>query len=94
MTSTVSKTANTNTNSNSNSNANDVEELALPHERDETASTAVATEPDPVIQQAKRDLDAGLVDTDMYAAAGLDAARRKKMVPGPGGVPPAGRADT
>ena len=91
MTSTVSKTANTNTNS--NSNANDVEELALPHERDETASTAVATEPDPVIQQAKRDLDAGLVDTDMYAAAGLDAARRKKMVPGPGGVPPAGRAD-
>ena len=92
MTSTVSKTANTNTNS--NSNANDVEELALPHERDETASTAVATEPDPVIQQAKRDLDAGLVDTDMYAAAGLDAARRKKMVPGPGGVPPAGRADT
>ena len=92
MTSTVSKTANTNTNS--NSNANHVEELALPHERDETASTAVATEPDPVIQQAKRDLDAGLVDTDMYAAAGLDAARRKKMVPGPGGVPPAGRADT
>ena len=92
MTSTVSKTANTNTNS--NSKANHVEELALPHERDETASTAVATEPDPVIQQAKRDLDAGLVDTDMYAAAGLDAARRKKMVPGPGGVPPAGRADT
>ena len=92
MTSTVSKTANTNTNS--NSNANHVEELALPHERDETASTAVATEPDPVIQQAKRDLDAGLVDTDMYAAAGLDAARRKKMVPGPGGVTPAGRADT
>ena len=92
MTSTVSKTANTNTNS--NSNANDVEELALPHERDETASTAVATEPDPVIQQAKRDLDAGLVDTDMYAAAGLDAARRKKMVPGPGGVPPAERAGT
>ena len=88
MTSTVSKAANT------NSNANDVEELALPHERDETASTAVATEPDPVIQQAKRDLDAGLVDTDMYAAAGLDAARRKKMVPGPGGVPPAERADT
>lgn len=92
MTSTVSKT--TNTNINTDTDTKDVEELALPHERDETASTAVATEPDPVIQQAKRDLDAGLVDTDMYAMAGLDAAKRKEMVPGPGGVPPAGRADT
>lgn len=70
------------------------EDLPLPHERDESAATAVATEPDPVMQQAKKDLDAGMVDTDMRATPGLDAARRKEMVPGPGGVPPAGRGDT
>lgn len=61
--------------------------LALPHERDESApSTAVA--PDPVMLQAKRDIDAGLVDTDMHATPGLDAALRARLVPGPGGKPP------
>lgn len=61
--------------------------LALPHERDEsTQSTAAA--PDAVIAQAKRDIDAGLVDTDMRATPGLDAERRAKLVPGPGGKPP------
>jgi hypothetical protein len=49
----------------------------------------VAVAPDPVIQQAKRDIDAGLVDTDMHATPGLDAARRARLVPGPGGKPPA-----
>lgn len=63
------------------------EDLPLPHERDESA-TSVAEAPDPVIQQAKRDIDAGLVDTDMHATPGLDAVRRKQMVPGPGGQPP------
>lgn len=66
-------------------------ELALPHERDETAAF---TNPDvdPVMAQAKRDIDAGLVDTDMRATPGLDAALRAKLVPGPGGKPPtAGR---
>jgi hypothetical protein len=42
-----------------------------------------------VIAQAKRDLDAGLVDTDMRATPGLDAEQREKLVPGPGGKPPA-----
>lgn len=70
------------------------EDLPLPHERDESAATAVGKAPDPVIQQAKRDLDAGMVDTDMHATPGLDAARRKEMVPGPGGTPPAARGDT
>jgi len=61
--------------------------LLLPHERDEThRSTAV--EPDPVMAQAKRDLDAGQVDTDMRGTPGLDAALRGKLVPGPGGKPP------
>lgn len=64
--------------------------LALPHERDESGPAA-AVEPDPVIAQAKRDIDAGLVDTDMRATPGLDAALRAKLVPGPGGKPPQGR---
>ena len=62
--------------------------LALPHERDESVN-ATAVELDPVIVQAQRDIDAGLVDTDMHATPGLDAARRAKLVPGPGGQPPA-----
>jgi hypothetical protein len=64
--------------------------LALPHERDES-SGAVAVEVDPVMAQAQRDIDAGLVDTDMRATPGLDAQRRAELVPGPGGQPPAGK---
>jgi hypothetical protein len=61
--------------------------LELPHERDESTDSA-AVAPDPVMTQAKRDLDAGLVDTDMRATPGLDARRRSRLVPGPGGKPP------
>lgn len=61
--------------------------LALPHERDESHN-ATADAPDPVIAQAKRDIDAGMVDTDMRATPGLDAKRRASLVPGPGGKPP------
>jgi len=43
----------------------------------------VASQPDPVIRQAKRDIDAGLVDTDMRQTPGLDAERRKQLVPTP-----------
>lgn len=63
-----------------------VKSLALPHERDE--SSDVAAEPDPVMVQAKRDIDAGMVDTDMRATPGLDAEQRARLVPGPGGKPP------
>ena len=64
--------------------------LRLPHERDESTD-AVAAAPDPVMAQAKRDIDAGLVDTDMRATPGLDAALRARLVPGPGGkTPPSG----
>ncbi len=62
-----------------------VEGLALPHERDQSTATA-ATAPDPVIEQAKRDIDAGLVDTDMRATPGLDAKQRAKLVPGSSGT--------
>lgn len=58
----------------------------LPQERDGSVN-ATAVEPDPIIVQAKRDIDAGLVDTDMRATPGLDAARRTLLVPGPGGQP-------
>lgn len=66
-------------------------ELALPHERDES-TRSTAAQPDPVMVQAKRDLDAGLVDTDMRASPGLDNERRAALVPGPGGKPPASRS--
>ena len=62
-------------------------ELPLPHERDQSPGS-VAGPPDPMIEQAKRDIDAGMVDTDMRATPGLDAQRRAKLVPGPGGQPP------
>ena len=65
--------------------------LSLPHERDESGEASAAA-PDPVMAQAKRDLDAGLVDTDMRATPGLDAKRRATLVPGPGGKTPASRA--
>lgn len=61
--------------------------LPLPHERD-LSIDATAQTPDPQMVQAKRDLDAGLVDTDMRATPGLDAKRRARLVPGPGGQPP------
>lgn len=61
--------------------------LALPHERDESPD-APATSPDPVIAQAKRDLDAGMVDTDMHATPGLDAKQRSRLVTGAGGKTP------
>ena len=56
----------------------------LPHERDQSEGE-VASQPDPKIKQAKKDLDAGLVDTDMHATPGLDAERRKKLLRSPGG---------
>ena len=64
--------------------------LALPHERDESTDTT-AEAPDPLMVQAKRDIDAGLVDTDMHATPGLDAQLRARLVPGPSGkTPPSG----
>ncbi len=60
--------------------------LALPHDRDEAASQQ-GQPLDARIVQAKRDLDAGQVDTDMRATPGLDAKRRETLVPGPGGKP-------
>lgn len=56
----------------------------LPHERDEFVGEAPPVI-DPRVAQAKKDIDAGQVDTDMWATPGLDAVRRSALVPGPGG---------
>lgn len=61
-------------------------DVALPHERDESTNDT-AQAPDPMMVKAKRDIDDGLVDTDMHVTPGLDANRRAGMVPGPGGKP-------
>lgn len=53
--------------------------LALPHERDESLGHT-AQAPDPRIAQAKRDIDAGLVDTDLRGTPGMDAERRKALL--------------
>ncbi len=64
--------------------------LPLPHEREHQRG-AVNAEPDPLIEQAKNDLDAGLVDTDMRATPGLDAERREALVPAPATKKPRSR---
>ncbi|HSX95179.1 MAG TPA: hypothetical protein VLG41_19805 [Hydrogenophaga sp.] len=53
--------------------------LELPHERDESLH-ATASQPDPVIEQAARDLAKGQVDTDLRTTPGLDAQRREQLL--------------
>ncbi len=53
--------------------------LKLPHERDESVGAA-GQAPRKVMEQARRDLEAGQVDTDMRATPGLDAQRRRSLV--------------
>lgn len=54
-------------------------DLELPHERDQNLD-ATDPQPDPVIEQAARDLKQGQVDTDLRATPGLDAERRKDLL--------------
>lgn len=53
--------------------------LPLPHERDES-SPVTNPQPDPMIEQAGRDLESGQVDTDLRATPGLDATRRRTLL--------------
>lgn len=59
--------------------------LPLPHERDETsgAGTTASGAPSEVMEQARKDIESGQVNTDMRNTAGLDAAERKRLVPTP-----------
>jgi len=63
----------------------------LPDAPGESTGNVARPQPD-LMAQAHRDLAAGLVDTDMHASGGLDAARRAALVPGAGGRPPVGAA--
>jgi hypothetical protein len=49
-------------------------------ERDDAVDRAGRTSRE-VMRQASRDLQAGQVDTDLRATPGLDAPRRRKLVP-------------
>lgn len=53
--------------------------LPLPHERDESIGDS-GTKPRPVMEQARRDLASGQVDTDLRGTPGLDAAGREQAV--------------
>ena len=60
------------------------EGLATPHERDESVGSPAAAAPRAVIEQARRDLESGQVDTDLRGTPGLDAARREEVLRGGG----------
>jgi hypothetical protein len=54
-------------------------DLPLPHERDESIDLEGEVGHE-VIEQAKRDLDTGQVDTDLRQTPGLDAERRERLL--------------
>ena len=53
--------------------------LLRPHEIDQSPGQA-GVAPRQKMQQARRDLEAGQVDTDLHATPGLDAERLKALV--------------
>lgn len=52
---------------------------AMPHERDQ-ALGSTAAKPDPVVQQAARDIKAGLVNTDLYGMEGMGAEEQQRLL--------------
>jgi hypothetical protein len=54
-------------------------DLPLTHEREESIGDT-GNHPDAVIEQARKDLDAGLVDTDLREQAGVDEQQRREML--------------
>jgi hypothetical protein len=72
--------------------------LPLPHERDEGAGH-VSEHLDKKVVQAKKDLDAGLIDTDTRNPPGADAPARKRLLkqtqggPGSGADAAAGQSE-
>jgi hypothetical protein len=60
----------------------------LPHERDES-SDSQSSEPDAVMQQAKKDLERGLVDTDRGPV--MDKLYEEKVRPADGATPHRGK---
>ena len=58
--------------------------MPVPHERDQGSTPVTGPEPPDraTMKQAHQDLERGLVDTDLRATPGLDAERRRQLVPG------------
>ncbi len=54
-------------------------DLPMPHERD-VSGAYTDKKPNPVVKQAKVDLDRGLVDTDLHGEAGVDDGQRRKLL--------------
>ncbi len=50
-------------------------EAPLPHERDQDHHD-VAPDPDGVIEQARRDIESGQMDTDLHGMRGLDQIKK------------------
>jgi len=53
--------------------------LPLAHQREESPGQTAAV-PDPVVVQAARDIEAGLVDTDMHGTPGMDHEKREALL--------------
>ena len=57
---------------------NEDKQNRLPHERDESVdSSTTTTGPRGIIRQAARDLQHGLVDTDLHGQRGVDQITKK-----------------
>ena len=57
------------------------EDLALPHERDQSDDTSLGDGTSPkVIRQAARDLEAGLVDTDLRGTPNAGSEKRDELL--------------
>jgi hypothetical protein len=57
------------------------EDLALPHERDQSDDTSLGDGTSPkVIRQAARDLEAGLVDTDLRGTPNAGSEQRDELL--------------
>ncbi len=53
--------------------------MRMPFERDQSSDSS-ADRPRAVIKQAKKDLDAGLVNTDLRGSPGQDAEQQRKLL--------------
>lgn len=53
--------------------------MRMPFEQDQSSDSS-ADEPHDKMRQAKKDLDAGLVDTDLRNSPGQDAERQKELL--------------
>lgn len=53
--------------------------MRMPFEQDQSSDSS-AEQPHDKMRQAKKDLDAGLVDTDLWGSPGQDAERQRELL--------------